>query len=56
MQTLEEIYEEIGKILRVHPESGKATVWTGKGKDALPVQGIGYDRRHKPARVKLETD
>lgn len=50
--TAKAIVEELEKILKVHPEAVEARVWSG-GK---PVLSIGYDRRHKPARIKLNTE
>jgi hypothetical protein len=47
--TAKEFYEELGKILKVHPEMEDANVWCEK----IRVSSIGLDRRHKPARIKL---
>lgn len=48
--TVDELIIELQAIVKVHPEAGKANIWYyGKHR----ISTIGYDRRHKPARIWL---
>ena len=49
--TLNDLLEFLQKIKKIHPEAGEAAVWAGS--DYL-IQAVGYDKKHKPARIKLE--
>jgi len=54
--SLDELMQHLHGLIEAHPEAQDAQVWATdrKGKKAIHVQYVGYDRRHKPARVKLE--
>jgi hypothetical protein len=43
------------ELVACHPEAESAEIWAGK-KAKIHVKYVGYDRRHKPARVKLEEE
>ena len=47
---LRELLKLLNKIKKCHPESADADVWT----DDYLVNFVGFDKRHKPSRVKLE--
>lgn len=57
--TAQELFDELGKILKVHPEAGDALIWAslvgefGKRKQ-FKLNWVGLDQKHKPARLKLE--
>jgi hypothetical protein len=48
---LKELLKLLNKIKKCHPESADADVWV---EDDYPVNFVGYDKRHKPHRIKLE--
>jgi hypothetical protein len=46
---------KLGKtITDCHPEARDAEVWAVKGKHAIHIKFVGYDKKHKPNRIKLE--
>jgi hypothetical protein len=47
---LKELLKLLNKIKKCHPEAADAVVWN----DKHPIQYVGYDQKHKPARIKLE--
>lgn len=49
--TLEALMKLLKGILKCHPEAKNADVWFGKKEH---INYVGYDKRHKPARIKLE--
>lgn len=50
------LIEQLKRIVEVHPEADDAMVWGCNEEKgfSFPVTAIGYDKRHKPARIKLE--
>ena len=50
---LRELLSLLNKIKKCHPESADAVVWI-TDKDEGPIRFVGYDKRHKPMRIKLE--
>ncbi len=43
------------KLHKVHPEMDEADVWALDMDDnRFLISYVGYDKKHKPARVKLE--
>lgn len=52
--TLKALLKLLSNIGECHPEALEAEVWAGKGKKALRPNKVGFDKRHKPYRVKLE--
>lgn len=52
---LQDMLKLLNKIKQCHPEAGNADMWaiSDDGK-SFPVSFVGYDKRHKPARIKLE--
>lgn len=57
---VKELIELLGNICKTHPEAKEADVWFYRNERAYdetaswPVRCVGYDRRHRPNRVKLE--
>ena len=56
--TLNEFITLATKIRKTHPEAGDAEIWAecdgfGCDRRAIHIKYVGYDRRHKPARIKL---
>lgn len=52
---LRELLKLLKGIQQCHPEAADADVWAiGKQGEKHPVSYVGYDKRHKPARIKLE--
>ena len=47
---LNELLKLLNKIKKAHPEAAEADVWT----DKYPVHFVGFDKKHKPSRIKLE--
>lgn len=58
--TVNSLIEELALIVKVHPEALDAEVWAIKNPDYgesgahFHVNYIGFDKKHKPARIKLE--
>lgn len=52
--TLNALLKLLKNVKDCHPESADAEVWAGKGKTAIRIAYVGYDKKHKPFRVKLE--
>jgi hypothetical protein len=54
---LRELLSLLNKIKKAHPEAAEADVW-GIPPDLeagpFPISYVGYDKKHKPARIKLE--
>lgn len=52
---LRELQKLLNKIKKCHPEADNADVWSvdDKGK-THPVNYVGFDKRHRPNRIKLE--
>lgn len=48
--TPDELKAFLEKVIKTHPEAAKAEIWAGK----THIKYIGFDRRHKPPRIKLE--
>ena len=54
--TTNELVEKLMQIMDVHPEARDAQVWgdyEGEG-FKFPVLAVGWDKRHRPHRVKVE--
>lgn len=55
---LRELLKLLNKIKKAHPEAADADVWGAPNPDndghLFPVTYVGYDKKHKPARIKLE--
>jgi hypothetical protein len=52
---LRELRTLLAKIVKCHPEAANADVWfLDTDGVSSPVSFVGYDKRHKPARIKLE--
>lgn len=49
-----DLYDMLTKIFACHPEAEDAEVWTIRGKQSIHVKFVGYDKKHKPNRIKLE--
>lgn len=49
--TLNDLITFLNKIKKVHPEAGEAQVWASSD---YQVNSVGFDKKHKPARIKLE--
>ena len=47
---LDELIRLLRNIQKAHPEARDATVWTKRKQ----ITAVGYDKRHKPMRVRLE--
>jgi hypothetical protein len=53
--TLKNLMDKLRGLSKCHPEAKDAQVWaTGNNGEKLRIDYVGYDRRHKPARIKLE--
>lgn len=54
--TVGQLIEELKKIVEVHPEADDAAAWAYYDEDhkRFPIRSVGYDKRHKPERVKFE--
>jgi hypothetical protein len=57
--TADELVKELLTIFKVHPEARDAEVWAqiyGEygSHSSFHMKYLGYDTRHKPARIKLE--
>lgn len=52
--TLGKLLHLLTLIHEAHPEADDAEVWAGKGKCNIRVTYVGYDKKHKPFRIKLE--
>jgi hypothetical protein len=50
-----ELLEQLEKIVEVHPEANESTVWADSVESGhrFQIKNVGYDKRHKPNRVKL---
>lgn len=52
---LRDLLQVLKKLRNCHPEADDAEVWaTGRDGEKVHVGYVGYDKRHKPARIKLE--
>lgn len=52
--TLNKLLDLITKIKECHPEAGDAEIWAVNGKKSIHIKFVGYDKKHKPSRIKLE--
>lgn len=52
--TVEELMKELRAIVKVHPEAKDAQIVTAIGADLGYPSYVGFDKRHKPARLRLE--
>lgn len=53
---LQELMELFEKIVKAHPEAAESDVWAVDSEKKLKIRVgyVGFDKRHKPARIKLE--
>ena len=53
---LQELMELLGKIIKAHPEAAESEVWAidSNKNGKVHVGYVGFDKRHKPPRIKLE--
>lgn len=51
---LKELQKLLNKIKKCHPEAANAEVWANNDEASFNINYVGYDKRHKPARIKLE--
>ena len=53
---LKELLQLLRKIKQAHPEAADADVWAVSNyhNEQFMVSYVGYDKRHKPNRIKLE--
>jgi len=53
---LRELLKLLNKIKKCHPEAADASVWFTSNHENMRflVSYVGYDQKHKPARIKLE--
>lgn len=47
--TPKQLADHLQKIVACHPEAANAEIWSG----SQHIKHIGFDKRHKPARIKL---
>lgn len=58
--SVSELQSLLRNICKTHPEAKDADVWFYRNEPAYdeasswPVRFVGYDRRHRPTRMKLE--
>lgn len=53
--TLETLMKELRAIVKVHPEAKQSRVIAVDGEGYITsISYVGYDTKHKPARIKLE--
>jgi len=54
--TVGELIEQLKAIVNVHNDALEAQVWAYNLEDGdrFQIKNIGYDKKHKPARIKLE--
>jgi hypothetical protein len=53
--TLKNLMSLLTKIKKCHPEAAEAEVWAEGEGTHVHVNYVGYDKKHKPARIKLES-
>jgi hypothetical protein len=51
---LRELLKLLNKIKKCHPEAADADVWANNKNESFPITYVGYDKKHKPSRIKLE--
>ncbi len=53
---LKELLELLTKIVKAHPEAEESEAWVidRAAKTKFRIGFIGFDKRHRPPRIKLE--